>query len=75
MKTKLTVEEFEQAQDLVRRYLADHPAVNNTGFRTLTGFNYDQAIHFFARAIDQGILERIGKSSGTKYILSDSSKQ
>ncbi len=67
--TNLTNEEFERTKRLVLRYLEKNPSINNTGVRQLTGINYDQATRFFGRMASDGILQRKGKTSGTKYVL------
>jgi hypothetical protein len=54
----------------VKTWLKSAPTIQNRELRELTGVNYDQAIKFFARAVEERILKRRGRSSGTHYVLS-----
>ena len=67
--TTLTEDEIQRTKMAVLKYLKDHPFINNTALRELTGLNYDQAIRFFGVMISEGVLRRTGKTSGTKYVL------
>jgi hypothetical protein len=67
---KLSDEEFERAKAIVLMYLAAHDSITNRDFRALTELNYDQAITCFNRMIADGHLIRVGKTTGTRYLLS-----
>ena len=68
-RTLLTEAEFLRALNEVKRHLRQEQSIRNTSLRDLTGLNYDQVIKFFNRAIEEGVLERRGKGSGTHYVL------
>ncbi len=68
-RTLLTEAEFLRALNEVKRHLRQEQSIRNTSLRDLTGLNYDQAIKFFNRAIEEGVLARRGKASGTHYVL------
>ena len=69
---KLTQQELLQTQEIVLDYLKAHDAITNRALRHLTSsISYDQAIHFFNEMLFSGTLRRIGKASGTKYVLPD----
>jgi DNA-binding IclR family transcriptional regulator len=57
------------ARAIVLRHLATEPEINNRTLRRLTGLNYDQAIKFFARMVEEGMIVRLGRASGTRYLL------
>lgn len=57
------------ARAMVLRHLATQPGINNRTLRRLTGLNYDQAIKFFARMVEEGAMVRLGRASGTRYVL------
>ena len=65
--TLIADEEIAQVKKAVLKYLADHPFINNTLLRQLTGLNYDQAIRFFRLMVSEAVLRRTGKTRGTKY--------
>jgi hypothetical protein len=52
-----------------KAWLKDARAIRNRELRELTGINYDQAIKFFSRAADEGVLERHGQGGGTHYTV------
>ena len=68
-RTSLTEAEFLRALNEVKRHLRQEQSIRNTSLRDLTGLNYDQAIKFFNRAIEERVLARRGKTSGTHYVL------
>ncbi len=61
--------EVLRVKKLLLRYFKKNAFINNTKLRELTGLSYDQAIWFFGQMLSEGTLERIGKTSSTKYIL------
>jgi hypothetical protein len=68
-EAQLSGEEFAKAMAVVLAYLEDHPSITNREFRSLTRFNYDQAIWFFNRMVAEGVPLRVGKTSSIKYVL------
>ena len=74
-RTILTDDEFIQARVAVLAYLSSNESINNREFRALTHFGYDQAISFFGRMVRKGHLRRMGKASGTKYVLRKAPRQ
>jgi predicted HTH transcriptional regulator len=67
--TRLSKEEIKKVRSLVLRYLQDHDHITNGLLRKLSGITYDQAIHFFAEMIKEDLIERVGITSGIRYIL------
>ena len=65
----LSKSEVSQVKKLLLRCLKKNAFINNAKLRELTGLDYDQATWFFGQMLSEGTLERIGKTSGTKYIL------
>ncbi len=68
-RTVLTENEFTQVKEAVFPYFSRHESITNREIRELTNISYDQAINFFNRMVAQGHLKRVGKASGTKYVL------
>lgn len=68
-RTSLTDGEYEDARRVTVSFLKNEERVTNTILRRLAGVNYDQAIRFFGRAIADGTLVRMGRASGTYYVL------
>ncbi len=56
-------------------FLKTNPSIRNSKLREITGIEYDQAIIFFNRAIQEKILVRKGHASGTHYILPNRSNE
>jgi len=50
-------------------YLNSKPSIRNRDIRALAAISYDQAIHFFNRAIAERRLIREGSGGGTRYLL------
>ena len=67
--TRLTNHQFEECMDLALKYLNTNPKIRNRDIRAVAEISYDQAIHFFNRAITEELLIRMGNGSGTHYIL------
>ena len=63
--------EFETALGPVRQYIIQHGSIRNSELRELTGLDYDQAIRFFYIAVSRRFLQRVGRYSGTRYILTE----
>ncbi len=61
--------EFAQVKEAVFAYLSRHHSIANRELRALANIDCDQAIAFFNRMVAQGHLKRVGKASGTKYVL------
>jgi hypothetical protein len=60
---------YRQTLKAAARHLRTGGRLRNKNLRALAGLNYDQAIKFFNRAVAEGALVRIGRSSGTHYEL------
>ena len=69
-ENKLDSREIQKLQEVILVYLETEPSITNRGLRQLTGINYDQAIYLFNHMLALGTLIRVGRNSGTKYILS-----
>jgi len=69
MSRTLSDAEFAEARRAVIDYVSKHRSITNRHFRELTKLSYDQAIAFFNRMIKENALLRVGKGSGTKYVL------
>lgn len=65
--TMLSDPEFEKCLRETLRFLETHPHIRNRDIRKAGAISYDQAIYFFNRAIDEGLLVRQGSGSGTHY--------
>ncbi len=61
--------EFTQVKESVFAYLSRHQSTTNRELRALTNIGYDQTTNFFNKMVEQGCLRRVGKGSGTKYVL------
>jgi len=70
-RTRLSDRQFEECMSIVRHYLKSNPFIQNRGIRAIASIGYDQAIHFFNRAIAEKILVREGRGSRTCYVLPD----
>jgi len=60
---------FDECLAIARRYLKTNPSIRNQDLRQASGIGYDQAIHFFNRAIQENQLVRQGSGSGSCYVL------
>lgn len=67
-RTGLPEADYKRALKIVREFLRSEERITNSRFRQLTGLNYDQAIEFFGRAVEAGVLERRGYAAGTHYV-------
>jgi hypothetical protein len=67
--TKLTDSQFEKCMGIALLYLKSNPSIRNRDIRAVASIGYDQAIHFFNRAIAEKYLVREGSGSGTHYVL------
>jgi hypothetical protein len=67
--TTLTDQRFAECVAVARGILKTKPSIRNRDLRQFAGVGYDQAIHFFNRAISENLLVRQGSGSGTCYIL------
>jgi hypothetical protein len=61
--------DFARCLSIATEFLDNQESIRNSNLREIAGIGYDQAIRFFNRAVDEGRLERKGKSSGTHYTL------
>jgi predicted HTH transcriptional regulator len=68
-KTRLSLEELDILEIKVRSYLKANSRITNSTLRRATGIGYDQAIYAFAVLIKRNTLRRMGKGSGTHYII------
>lgn len=69
-KTRLNVEEIAFVRAAILRYLEEHDFITNRLLRELTNIGYDQCIHVFGEMLRSGDLTKVGKASGTRYLLS-----
>jgi hypothetical protein len=67
--TRLTDSQFEECMGIALHYLKSNPFIRNRDIRAVASIGYDQAIHFFNRAIAEKRLTREGSGSGTRYVL------
>jgi len=56
----------------VINYVEENGSITNRECRELLGVDYDQAIKIFNTMLEDGQLIRVGKTSGTRYVLPDS---
>ncbi|MBU6434076.1 MAG: hypothetical protein KJS98_12255, partial [Nitrospirae bacterium] len=68
-EVKLSEARFSECLEIVLAYLEAKPSIRNRDIRQATGITYDQAIHFFNRAISENLLLRKGAGSSTCYVL------
>ena len=69
MSTTLSDSEFDMAREVVLRYLRENESIANKEFRGFSNLSYDQIITLFNRMMREGVLVRVGKTSGTRYVL------
>ena len=67
--TKLSDARFVECLKIALIYLETKPSIRNRDLRQIAGIGYDQAIHFFNRAVSEDRLIRQGEGSGTCYVL------
>lgn len=67
--TRLSDSQFEECMGIALLYLKSNPSIRNRNIRAVASIGYDQAIHFFNRAIAEKRLAREGSGSGTHYVL------
>ena len=68
-RSRLSGSHYEECLAIARRYLKTHPSIRNRDIRQASGIGYDQAIHFFNRAILENQLVREGSGGSTCYVL------
>lgn len=68
-RSRLSDRHFEDCMDVAIGYLKTNSSIRNRDIREVANIGYDQAIHFFNRAIVEKRLVREGSGSGTRYIL------
>jgi len=69
VQTKLTDSQFEKCMGIALHYLKSNPFIRNRDIRAVGLIGYDQAIHFFNRAITEKRLTREGSGGGTQYVI------
>ena len=67
-RTLLSTAQYKAALPAALQYIRRHGRVTNSVLRQLTGLNYDQAIKFFNRAVEEKVLIRQGRTGGTHYV-------
>ncbi len=67
--SRLSDSDFQKCMTVAITYLKTHSSIRNREIREVAGIGYDQAIHFFNRAISEKRLVREGNGSGTRYLL------
>jgi predicted HTH transcriptional regulator len=72
MTNTLDDEGLKATELAVLEFLKVNESITNRKLRQITNVNYDQAIFFFNRMIEKGVLNRIGVASGTHYTLATS---
>ncbi len=68
-RSRLSDRHFEECMAAAIGYLKTNSSIRNRDIREVAGIGYDQAIHFFNRAIAEKRLTREGSGSGTRYVL------
>lgn len=68
-RSRLSEGDFEKCIAAAVTYLKTNPSIRNKEIREVAGIGYDQAIHFFNRAIAEKRLLRVGSGSGTRYVM------
>lgn len=66
-RTTLSESEYSHALEAARAFLDEGGWLTNTVIRQRAGLTYDQAIRFFKRATEAGVLVREGKAQATRY--------
>ncbi len=61
--------EFAQVKEAVFAYLSRHQSIANRELRALANIGIMEATNFFNKMVEQGCLRRVGKGSGTRYVL------
>ena len=67
--TRISDLQFEECMGIALHYLKTNAFIRNRDIRSVASIGYDQAIHFFNRAIAEKRLTREGSGSGTRYVL------
>ena len=68
-RSRLSDRHFEECMALAVSYLKTNSSIRNREIREVASIGYDQASHFFNRAIAEKRLVREGSGSGTHYVL------
>ena len=71
--TSLPDQAYSRTLKVVLRFLRNEERITNSRLRSLTSLNSDQSVQFFNKAISLGELQCRGKTSGTHYVLPQSS--
>jgi len=61
--------EFAQLKEAVFAYLSRHQSIANRELRALANIGIMEATNIFNKMVEQGCLRRVGKGSGTRYVL------
>ncbi|MDA7924692.1 hypothetical protein N9B60_04755 [Mariniblastus sp.] len=69
---RMTEEAYSRCLQIAISYVAEHGCIRNRQIREVAGISYDEAIHFFNRAIFERHFDRRGKASGTHYVKGES---
>ena len=69
MANTLSDDEMQRVEQLVREYLDSHDSIRNYQLREITDLDHEQATCFLSRMVGSDKLERIGITSGTRYVL------
>jgi hypothetical protein len=67
--TRLSDSQFEECMGIALHYLKSNPFIRNRDIRAVGSISYDQAIHFFNRAIAEKRITREGSGSEARYVL------
>jgi hypothetical protein len=68
-RSRLSDRHFEECMAVAVSYLKTNSSIRNRDIREVASIGYDQAIHFFNRAIIEKRLVREGSGSSTRYVL------
>lgn len=69
--TRLSDSQFEECMGIALHYLKSNPFIRNRDIRAVAAIGYDQAIHFFNRAITEKRLTReLGQAGSGAELLS-----
>ena len=60
---------FEELASAVVGYVETHGKITNRECRQHFGISYDQATRLFNTLCASGVLQRVGVTAGTRYIL------
>jgi hypothetical protein len=60
---------YQRCLQTAIQFLLERKSIRNRDIRDISGISYDQAIHFFNRAVAERWVLRKGVGGGTSYVL------